>query len=520
MTSSLRDTFEVPDTSARRRRRLRDRIVLGAVGALLITIGGFAAEALLTSCGGPGSGVTKVDGQCVGVTDGSYIFDEAYRDVQEKIQRENKLVNDIVNDPDRGPDRAVTIALLSPMLGAEGSPFSVHEIRNLLEGAYTAQYRANHTRDFGDSDPLIRLVLANEGSHQQHWQPVVKQLVEMKNAEAPLNAVVGLGVSIVETELAAKELARAKIPTIGAITTADQLNYRDIRGFLRVSPSNRDYVASLRKYFDARAEYDPALGIGPAVVVYDTNSELRGDIFIQSLHDDLVKQMEGWITIPELSFEGELSPSDATPGGFHSTTNSICISMPQTVFFAGRKADLKAFLGSLKERSCNTHSVTVVTVDADTDVYGKNVKTLEENGIKLVYADASNPRGWIDGVAQTPDHFPAFKRWFEHFGFDLTHLYDGGAISHHDAVAAAAKAIQLVVDNQSSSGLPKAEDVLNQLLYLHTSPVPGASGTLRYSSRGEGGEESGDPLGKPIPVLEFPESAASIAASKELYVTR
>ncbi|MGH4014225.1 MAG: ABC transporter substrate-binding protein [Pseudonocardiaceae bacterium] len=513
MTIVESDPLKPPVNRARRRRRWRNRVVLAIVVVLLATAVVLGIRVLLTSCGGPGSGVTRIDGQCVGVTDDSYVFDEAYRSVQEKIAAENRWVTDTVRDPEKAPDRAVTIALLTPMTVTDSSAFDVDEVRNLMEGAYTAQYRANHSRDVGDPDPLIRLVLANEGSHQQQWEPVVDQLVGMKDADAPLAAVVGLGVSIDLTAQAAKKLSEHGIPTVGAITTADQLNYRNIPGFVRVSPSNRDYVASLEEYLDRRPQLDSA------ILVYDTNAGTRGDIFIESLRNDLTSEMRNLIKFPDQSFVGESIPSEANPGLFQGITRNICSEKPKVVFFAGRKVDLEGFLDSLASRVCQDTPMTVVTVDADPNVFDGDEQVLRDKKITVVYADASDPRGWIAGVESTPQYFPDFKRAFEERGFDPAHLDDGGAISHHDAVLTAALAARHSA-LPSSPEPPGAADVLNQLLNLNTgSLVPGASGTLSFSYRGAGGEESGNPVGKPIPVLEFPSSDASPAADEEVYVT-
>ncbi|MGH4018769.1 MAG: ABC transporter substrate-binding protein [Pseudonocardiaceae bacterium] len=420
-------------------------------------------------------------------------------------------MDDTVNDPQRNPDRAVTVALLNPMTVDENSAFTVDEVRNLLEGAYTAQHRANHSRAVRDPDPLIRLVLANEGSHQQQWEPVVDQLVDMKDADAPLTAVVGLGVSIDLTEQAAKKLSEHNIPTVGAITTADQLNYENIPGFVRVSPSNRDYVAALRAYLQRRPELDSA------ILVYDENAGSRGEIFVDSLRDDLKNQMpDNLIRFPDQSFVGKSRPSDTNPSLFAGNISNICAVKPKVVFFAGRKVDLHDFLNALGSRVCPDDPMTVVTVDADPGVFDGDEQALQDQNISVVYADASDPRGWLASVPETPTNFPEFKRSFEERGFDVEHLDDGGAISYHDAVLTAARAIRLAA-LPASPNPPRSADVSSQLLNLNTiSAVPGASGTLSFSNRGA---ESGNPVGKPIPVLEFPSSGASPAASGEVYVT-
>jgi hypothetical protein len=513
VTSVSPDIFEPPVNRAQRRHRRRNRAVLAVVVVLVVTAVGFSVRTLLTSCGGPRSGVTKVDGQCVGVTDGSYVFNESYREIEKKIAAENQWVDDTVNDPGTKPDRAVTIAVLDPMTVTDTSPLGVAEVRNRLEGAYTAQYRANHGTAAGDRDPLIRLVLANEGSHQQDWKRVVDQLVRMKDGEAPLTAVVGLGVSIDLTEKAAKELSDHDIPTVGAITTADQLNHTNIPGFVRVSPSNRDYVAALRAYLQRRPQLDSA------ILVFDSNSGSRGDIFAESLREDLTNEMRDLLKFYDQGFVGKSIPSDTNPGLFQGITSNICAVKPKVVFFAGRKIDLHGFLDSLGSRVCRETPMTVVTVDADPGVFDGDEQALRDEKITVVYADATDPRGWVRNPATAPQHFAEFRRAYEERGFEIAHLDDGGAISSHDAVLTAAKATRVAaLALASSPKSPRAPDVAIQLLNLNTeSVVPGASGTLSFSNRGAG---SGDPVGKPVPIQQFPSSGDSAAASEQVYVTR
>jgi hypothetical protein len=126
-------------------------------------------------------------------------------------------------------------------------------------GAYVAQRRANHEPGVaGDPRPLIQIALANEGSNQRQWEPVVEQLAAHIDDDNPLAAVFGMGVSIDETEAAARRLAEHDVPMVGAIITADGLSKNGVRGkpgipgLARVSPTNADYVAALKEYLARR----------------------------------------------------------------------------------------------------------------------------------------------------------------------------------------------------------------------------------------------------------------------------
>lgn len=140
-----------------------------------------------------GSGVCRVDGECVGVTDGSFIFDPVFVDVQEKIATENAKVR-----AESHP--CVTVALLDLLTPTVTSATSVEGIRSELEDAYTAQLRINESVRPADSHSRIRLVLANQGSTLEQWGPVAAQLTAMTQEGRPVVAVIGLGISVKKTQ--------------------------------------------------------------------------------------------------------------------------------------------------------------------------------------------------------------------------------------------------------------------------------------------------------------------------------
>ncbi|MGH3566333.1 MAG: hypothetical protein ACRDRH_09925 [Pseudonocardia sp.] len=475
------------------------------MGLVLLIAAGWGGRWLIHACGTPWSGVTEIDGECVGVTDGSYVFDPELAGVEAKIAEENARVA-------ASGQQAVTLALLNPMTADPTSALSIDAARNALEGAYTAQYRANRG-EFGDSNPLIRLVLANEGSHQDQWEPVVHQLAGMVDDAAPLVAVAGLGVSVTQTRLAAEELAARGIPMVGSVATADELNHANIRGFIRVVPPNRKYVESLLIYLQRRPELDSA------ILVFDSNSDDKAnpDIFTRSLRANMSDVMSDLIKFPAQSFTGKTNPGEAvTPSRFAGIVANICAVKPEVVLFGGRRADMPIFLTALGDRVCSDTPMIVATAATELSVVKQREAELREKTITLVYATSTDPSGWANNVPGTPEHFPEFQARFTERGFDSARL-TGDTISTHDAVATAARAIRLAA---SPDSVPKSADVRSQLLNLNNlTPVLGASGRLSFSFRGnQQGDESGNPCDKPIPVLGIASSGSSVA-TEPIYFT-
>ncbi|MGH3851426.1 MAG: ABC transporter substrate-binding protein, partial [Pseudonocardiaceae bacterium] len=330
---------------------------------------------------------------------------------------------------------------------------------------------------------------------QGQWKPVVDQLGGMTNQNNPLVAVVGMGVSLVQTQQAAGELSRRKIPMVGSIITADGLDYNHIQGLIRVSPSNEDYVRSLRIYLGGRSD------VHTGVLVYDSNSDSGVDIFTKTLRDDFEHEMRDLIgNSAPLSFTGVSIPTDANPGMFAPLRANICSVKPDVIFYAGRQLDLAGFLQSLENRICRNLPLTVMTGGTNLAALVRSqVEQLRAAKLTVVFSGTTDAQGWANNVPGTPDGYQGFLSAFTGQKLDPAHLDDGGAIMTHDAVLTAAEAVQLAAPG---GRIPVAEDVRNQLMNLNGEyRVPGASGTLSFSFRERG---AGNPEGKVVPIFQFP----------------
>ncbi|WP_024799404.1 ABC transporter substrate-binding protein [Nocardia sp. BMG51109] len=486
-----------------RLRRHRIAVALGLVVAVVVAGAAYRLSERDNTCGHSGSGVRRIDGECVGVTDGSFAFDDAYTGIQRKIAAENAAVS--------GSGNTVTIALLDPLTVDATSANTPAMILNELEGAYTAQMRINRTAAIDDPRPLVKVVLANWGSHELQWKPVVEQLEGMVDDPEPLVAVAGLRLSTVHTESAAKHLAEHNIPIISSIATADQLNYGAIRGFVRSAPPNTEYVEALYTYARNNPELDSAM------LVYDSNSDVNddpgttsgADLFTRSLREDLEQRFADLNKYRSQSYQGVSGPKASSPSLFTNVVHNICGTEPkvEVVLYAGRVVDFNNFLQAMYARVCVDTPVTVLGASGDFGALQlrSQEKDLREKNIRIAYATETDPQGWRQNAKDTPKHFGEFLDMFRRLGFDEAHLDDGGAISTHDALLIAAKAARLSARAQPGEQPPTHEDVLNQLLNLNIqNKVPAASGDLEFSFRGA---DSGNPSNKPIPVIEVPSNA-------------
>lgn len=527
------DIFEPPTTPLERRRRSRRRIA--AVLALVIVApsllwGGTLAYRDL-SCGPIGNGISRVDGQCVGVTDGSFVFHPYIEQIQQKIRKENEKVR----NGGYGNLPYVRIAVLMPMTSDDRSALTMARIRYSLQGAYAAQRRANGGADdgFGDPTPLIQLLLANEGSNQQQWRPPVSRLISMTTGAHPLVAVVGLGVSVPATQLAAEELSRHQVATVGAVLTADTLR---ADSFVQVSPPNGQYALALRNYLDQEypeGHSDRRRGI----VVYDQNS----DMYTRTLREAYEQHLEDFMVEgPAQQFNGILNEEEPVPLFDHVSTQ-VCAAKAVRIFYAGRAKELKNhFIPSLARKHCadreeNNEQLTIMLGSTGLSSLRdeETVDLLKRHRIRVVYASSIDSDGWNgradevlgneqeDGLPDVltgmPVGYPSFYQKL-HALFSTQEaddaLVDGYAAMHHDAVATAVLATRQAARERKES-VPTHKHVASALWKLNIlGEVPAAGGTLSFSPEGLGW-----PSGKPIPILSIPPDAQPPLPTSEPYIT-
>jgi hypothetical protein len=448
---------------------------------------------------GCGSGMRlndKTDGECIGITDGSYLFNDASKatnpDNRNVIERINDVENRIEaeNNAVAATDRYVKVALLMPLTISKARPptISLRQILYSLEGSYSALYRANHSSDFGDPSAVkIKLLLANQGSLQDASPDFLNSILKVSQPDHPLVAVIGLGSSLPNTKTAIEYLAQQGIPLVSAEASADSLT--NLHLLWSVSPSNTEYVDRLKSFLDHQNV------LKSAIIVYDRNPDLYTHSLAQDYHNQLGKT---YIKFPDQPFQGSTLNIIAAPDVFAPVVTNLCDATddPRTpldmVFYAGRIADFRAFTDALEERTCRQQPLTVLvgaTGFAEADAYAG---TLAMSNIKVVVATSSDSASWGRNQPGTPPGYPAFLAAYHNRGFPDDDLLDGYAIVHHDALATAAQAIRLAAQGTPTHA-PTPEDVDGQFGRLNLAyVVQGASGTLSFPP--EGGRATGQPI--------------------------
>jgi hypothetical protein len=464
---------------ARRRARLQ-AVALVAVVALVAGVVAAVVWDRITRCG---EGVHRHGDECVGVTDGSYAFDERLADVQRKILAENERVTALPH---------VTLAVLTPLVPTEVGSVTWQRVRSQLEGAHVAQLAANA----GERSPKIRLLLANPGSAQQEWSRVVGQLADLVDSDR-LVGVVGVGQSTVRAQETARALSAHDLPMVASVVTATNFNVEQpappggqptrIRGFARVSSTTGDQIAVLSQYL---AE----TGVGEAMLVHDVDED---DLYTATLYDEFKAAASGGklsITV-ESRFDTEASLDTQ----FREIMRDLCgDGAPDTVLYAGRAVLLDDLIGNLQRRGCALdRRITLVTgSDASMLRTRPDLRPREDQpDLAIVYTPHVDP----DAARQEGNTvLGELTAEFERLGFDPTDLLDGWGVMMHDATLAASEAISRAGNGLAAGELPSRQAVRAELERSdrERNQVRGAGGTFTLDA------ETGDAVGRRLPVVE------------------
>jgi ABC-type branched-subunit amino acid transport system substrate-binding protein len=473
------------------RRRLILRILgVGLALGLVAASSAFAVRVVRTCADGVVHGGPR--NECVGITDGSYVFAEHLRPVEKAIADENKWVLDRKR-------QFVSIVYMFPITVDDEALSPPDSVRHEIDGAYLAQYVANHDAGAGTS-PLIRLLLANTDDGSLAWRSVVDRIIKREETEH-IVAVAGLGESLDTTQEAIRALAAAGIPMVGSTITADDL--KDIPGLFRVSPTNSDEVAAALAYARKYHARNPT-----ALLVADTNP---GDRYVQTLADAFTRKVKGAGFTVTGQTEQYDSARSGIPTRFEQVAQTICGEKPDLVYFAGRGRDLRQLVGALAGRRCPKQEVHVLTGDdassfldpaSSRQLSDELANALDNDNITVEYTALAHPDAWKGANkhyfnSSVVEKFTAPGELFRRM-FPTESLDDGQAIVSYDAVSIAVRAARSVKGQGNDEVQP--DEVGQQLKGLHgNESVQGASGCIWLAN-------DGTPKDKVIPIVQITEN--------------
>ncbi|MEU8462007.1 branched-chain amino acid ABC transporter substrate-binding protein [Streptomyces sp. NPDC029003] len=419
------------------------------------------------------------DKECVGVTDGAYVFAPHLDAVTRKIEEENRRV---LAEADKEP--YVSVAYFTSFTATSDDSNSAEGVRHELQGAYLAQYR--HNRGDLAATPKIRLLIANPGSRSTHWKHTADELIARKGAPDRLVAVAGLGPSNEENLAAIRRLSDQGIAMVGATVTATDI--QGIGTFVRIAPTNEDEAYAGAAYLKRR-------GISTAVVIQDV---AQGDLYAATLGTAFTKAFQDGdkhrLVAERMTYDS--SVSSAWQNELRYMPGQLCQQHPQLVYFAGRGQHLTHFLDALSNRSCTDQQFTVFTGDDTTNLTPEQLAHAAETGIEVLYTGLAHPDMYrtapqaVSGPsAKNFQPGGLLDQWFPHDPRE-----DGGALMGHDAVLAAAHGIQMAARWQGQVVGDAVARMFHQM--DGTQQVAGASGFISF-------QNNGNPRNKAVPILRL-----------------
>jgi ABC-type branched-subunit amino acid transport system substrate-binding protein len=441
------------------------------------------------------------DGECVGVTDGTYLFnpgDAALVNVEDKIKAEDARV--------RGTGKSyVTVAYLMP---AAGGTQTEQTFDQQLEGAYTAQYYSDSGGDVQGTAPLIQLLIATSGVDADEY-PVADADLEHDVASQHLVAVAGIAISEDSTLTEVKNLTAAGIPIFGSNLTAD--DFDNIPDFVRAAPSNSQEVEALLKYIKAR--------FTKAFLIEDTNPD---DIYDTSLWTEFRSKFPDRthtiVGIETYDSKGEISVTD--PVGqevsniISQMTSGICTSGADVVLFGGRGRDMATLISALASRPCLTHPVTIVTGDDASSIQtdGTMAQGLA-SGVTIYYATESDHGEWADStgtlmVNGTNEYAQSRQAYLTYLAqvagqFGAATAAGADTTIGYDAMLTCISAVHLAGEH-TPAGVTTGGVAQELSLMQGSRTVYGASGPIGLSGVYTGaGAQGSNPVGKVVPILRL-----------------
>ncbi|MBK3578167.1 hypothetical protein JHN63_31065 [Streptomyces sp. MBT65] len=435
-------------------------------------------------------------GECVGVSASAFDFGQRrFADTIRAVARENSSLK---------AGTYVTVALYEPFTATDTD--TLNDVGHELQGAYLAQYRANH--DNNGETPYIRLALANPGATGVYWERAVDRIVAMTTSSDRLRAVTGIGMSTDNNKKAVAKLTRLGVPVVGSSITADDLangqrGKDPYPGLARVSPTNTDEARALASFAKVTADR--------ALLVYDK----PGDPYTKTLQQAFTTLLKGspygsWPFTPP----ADRSQEGSTPNTFRQITDLVCdTDAPlDTVFFAGRHTQLRQFINALGRRGCQSRTFTVLTGDEGSYLTGDDKLDISalQHGVSVRFTALAHPDAWLKKAPATGGSAQDTRDLDKLLAAAKTHpvgplgplsLDDGQAIIAYDAMRLAVHGIREATPDQQK--IPPLSDVGLQWPQVKGSlRVGGASGWICL-------DVHGNPYDKAVPIVELtPKGAA------------
>ncbi|QXJ24120.1 hypothetical protein AGRA3207_005379 [Actinomadura graeca] len=443
-------------------------------------------------------------GECVGITDGSFRFDEAgagehgpnrlspvlarLKDQNDAVARSGKPHATIVYIGPVTADPAIKNRQLDLLAGAQGE----------LLGLAMAQAEFNG----GSQNLRLRVLVANAGAKFQHGHEIAERIRRLALKDRSIVAVVGFEQSRLETQDAIKVLSKSALPMVGTANSYNGTGLLD-RGagyspyYFRLAPPN-SRLAQHAAYWarEGRVGGRPGRTVD---VIYSADSH---DLYSADLAESFAREFgRGDVLVRKYD----------SPGDLDRTVHELCQKPPDLFYYAGRSDEFRSFAYVL-QHTCPSGQVILADDEiakyvADNAPEIGHVATFRLYYMPLAAREAWTPP-WVGsarnvffnsypgavesmfGKSPSRDHRPSEVRAAVSYDAASMIAYVANQVFTEQAAAPTAGGVFAALDDPGKGALWK-----------------GASGVLRFTGRAQGHQ-----------VIDKPVLLATVGADGRVHV--
>ncbi|MGW4639886.1 hypothetical protein ACWEN6_15220 [Sphaerisporangium sp. NPDC004334] len=441
---------------------------------------------LATATSNCGPGIWRAGtGECVGISDGGFVFAPHLAAVLGRIDQQNRSVLASGN-----PYATVIYfgKLTTPGKAVAAADDALTDIHGELAGIALEQGRL--IGNSGDGSKLqMRVLVANAGADFRYAQDVARQVLREIDRDPSVIGVVGLGESRQDVQAAIQILGRKAVPVISTTSTYDDLGRRGdgesfIPSFFPLAPPNSLLAAAAARW--ARAGI-PQRGVPPARTAAVFTDTMLSDLFTKDLGARFVRDFG----------KGATSIGYSNAAALEEKVTQVCARpvKPELVYYAGRTAQFGAFVDAIAKSQC--HRLTVMAND-DITQYVNDYSTAlgRNNRVRVMYVALAAESAW----ANVPTEFRS--DFYHQLSTLITELHMDKlpstrlpskeyAVQAHDAAEVLIGAAQVAFSGQggpaAAAGAPGMVDRAGVLLALEKlQEIDGDSGLIKLHGASDG----------------------------------
>jgi serine/threonine protein kinase/ABC-type branched-subunit amino acid transport system substrate-binding protein len=469
-----------------------------------------SSQATVTTTNLPanGIGVTQINGEPIGISDGSVVLDTTLPDASLKQQAANDfqqgntagavaLWNSAVAQTSNDAEALIylenahianypyiTIVVATMLSGNDSAAIGVGE--SDLQGAYVAQ------KEFNDNSKLnngmkVRLLIANAGGSSpdsQNAARVAQQIVQLAKADKTFVGVMGWPYSAYSIN-AISVLNNAHIPMVAQTASSDLLSGTSPY-FFRVNPSNQSEAKADVQYAEQ------TLHAKKVALFYD-----QGNAYTQTLAQDFQNQFTAdgnQIVATEKYTVGNAST-------LSGTLQDALSKNPDLIYFAGYSTDMSTLLSDMMSAHAPAN-LQILGGDALYELSGYPASVRPELP-HLHFSAFFYPDEWdVLGLTNSTKKPPFFTEYPADFNpnnqqhstpYGYTRPTNDAALSY-DATLALLTAYNNVAKSGATVTPQAMQSGLQQINSTH--PLQGVSGQIAF-------DNNGNPINKAIVILYF-----------------